>query len=145
MDCYPCRVSAELDDQPDRERVWVEEHWRVAHDFNSSLAGWLVLVPRRHVTGLDELSPLEAQRLGELLRAGSIAMRAVVGCEKTYVMLFAEAEGFSHLHVHLVPRMPDIPVDHRGPQVFAYHQPPAVPEGERDELARKLREAWALA
>ena len=35
-------------------------------------------------------------------------------------MLFAEAEGFGHLHVHVVPRMPDFEPEVLGPRVFAY-------------------------
>ena len=34
-------------------------------------------------------------------------------------MLFAEAEGFGHLHVHVVPRMPDFESEALGPRVFA--------------------------
>ena len=30
----------------------------------------------------------------------------MLGCEKTYVMLFAEQPGYGHVHVHVVPRMP---------------------------------------
>ena len=35
-------------------------------------------------------------------------------------MQFSEAEGFEHLHVHLVPRMVDQPADRTGPRVFGY-------------------------
>ena len=77
--------------------------WRVAHAFGTSLPGWLVVVPRRHVIALDELTAGEAADLGPLLRALTAAMRAVLGCGKTYVALFAEAEGFEHVHFHVVP------------------------------------------
>ena len=93
---------------------------RAAHAFNSTLPGWLVLLPRRHVTSIAELTPAEAAELGPLLHRLSQALQAAVGCTKTYVMQFAEADGFSHVHFHLVPRMPDLPADHRGPRVFHY-------------------------
>lgn len=115
--CYACeQASAEA---PFRERFVRTGGWRVAHDFNSSLAGWLIVAPLRHIRSLDELSADEAVVLGELLRKASIALMAVTGCEKTYVMLFTEAEGFAHLHVHVVPRMPDQPDDRRGPPCSA--------------------------
>ena len=117
-DCYACQQAGP--DAPFRERFVRHAGWRVAHDFNSSLAGWLVLVPLRHVHALDELTADEATTLGDLLRNASVALRSVTGCEKTYVMLFAEAEGFAHLHVHVVPRMSDQPADRRGPDVFGY-------------------------
>jgi hypothetical protein len=42
----------------------------------------------------------------------------VTGCEKTYVALFAEAEGFRHVHFHVTPRHADLDRGLRGPRVF---------------------------
>jgi diadenosine tetraphosphate (Ap4A) HIT family hydrolase len=139
--CYACEQSGP--DAPSRERFVREAGWRVAHDFNSSLEGWLILAPLRHVHALDELTADEALALGDLLRKASVALKSVTGCEKTYVMLFAEAPGFAHLHVHVVPRMPDQPNDRRGPDVFGYLKDgrPLPPE-RRDEVAEALLAAW---
>jgi diadenosine tetraphosphate (Ap4A) HIT family hydrolase len=139
--CYACDQS--VPDAPFRERLVRVGGWRVAHDFNSSLPGWLVLAPLRHVLALAELTAEEALTLGDLLRKASIALTAVTGCEKTYVMLFAEADGFAHLHVHVVPRMADQPEDRRGPAVFGYLTDghPLSPE-RRDEVASALAAAW---
>ena len=140
-DCYACTQAAP--DAPFRERFIREGGWRVAHDFNSSLEGWLILAPLRHVQSLDELTADEAENLGQLLRQGAIALKSVTQCVKTYVMLFAEAEGFAHLHVHLVPRMANQPDDRRGPRAFGYlkdDQP--VAQERRDDIAEALRQAW---
>lgn len=139
--CYACDQSGA--EAPFRERFVRRAGWRVAHDFNSSLEGWLILAPLRHVQSLDELTPDEATTLGELLRESSIALQAVTGCVKTYVMLFAEAEGFAHLHVHVVPRMQDQPPDRRGPDVFGYLKDGrAITPERRDEIAAALLAAW---
>ena len=58
--------------------MYVGPGWRVAHAFGTSLPGWLVMVPRRHVIALDELTVEEAADLGPLLRALTAAMRAVL-------------------------------------------------------------------
>ena len=61
-------------------------------------------------------------------------------------MLFAEAEGFGHLHVHVVPRMPDFESDVLGPRVFAYlsdDQDEWLAEGERDAIGMRLRLAMS--
>ena len=139
--CYACDQTGP--GAPFRERFVCEAGWRVAHDFNSSLDGWLILLPLRHVQALDELTVEEAHALGDLLRKASVALKSVTGCVKTYVMLFAEAEGFAHLHVHVVPRMADQPDDRRGPDVFGYLKDgrPLPPE-RRDELAEALLVAW---
>jgi mannose-6-phosphate isomerase len=42
-------------------------------------------------------------------------LKAVTGCAKTYVMLFAEAQGFRSPHLHVVPRSGDLPGNYRGP------------------------------
>lgn len=139
-ECYACVQAAE--DAPLRERLVRRDGWRVAHDFNSSLEGWLILAPLRHVQAVDELTEDEAIAFGRLAREASIALRAVTGCEKTYLMLFAEAEGFAHLHVHVVPRMPDQPVDRRGPAVFGYLDETPLTEQRRDEIATALVAAW---
>ncbi len=140
-DCFVCSENARAD-LPPRERIVVTDHWRVAHAFDTTLPGWLVLDAREHVTALDELPAAAHTELGELLGRLSAALRAETGCAKTYVMAFSEADGFDHLHVHLVPRLPDLPDDARGPAVFRYLGPDAegtqVREDERDAIALRL-------
>lgn len=142
-DCYPCRMN-DARPQPPRENAWSTQHWRVAHAFDTDLPGWLVVVPRTHVTSMAELSPAAADEFGGLLRLMSRALTQVTGAVKTYLMLFAEAEGFSHLHVHLVPRLPDQPAAEHGPAVFSRLGKPEderLTEPQRDELCIRLRRA----
>lgn len=143
--CYACEQDV-TGDLP--ERLYADDRWRVAHAFDSSLPGWLIVLPRRHLHGLHELDAAEAAGLGVLLRAVSTALVEVTGCVKTYVMLFAEAEGFEHLHVHVVPRHADLPAEHRGPRVFAHLGVPSeqqVPQAERAALAARLGAAVGRA
>jgi diadenosine tetraphosphate (Ap4A) HIT family hydrolase len=142
-ECFSCRQATEPDRVP-RKHILVTDSWTVAHAFDTGLPGWLVLLPIRHVTALHELTSDEAAGLGPLLRDLSIALQEVVGCEKTYVMLFAEAEGFAHLHFHVVPRMPDQPEELRGPGIFGMLGLPAesrVPDAEMDRVAVAIRQA----
>jgi diadenosine tetraphosphate (Ap4A) HIT family hydrolase len=141
--CYPCdqQVRVAL---PPREDVVHTLHWRVVHAFNSTLPGWLVLLPTRHITSFTDLAPDAADELGGLVRRLAAAMADVTGCVKTYLMPFSEAEGFSHLHVHLVPRLPDHPQDALGPRVFTYlaeDQAEWIPEAQRDTIALNIRAA----
>lgn len=144
-DCFSCAQNA-LDPAalPPREAVFDGEHWRVAHSFNSALAGWLVLVARRHVTSLAQLTTAEAAALGPLLRATSKALEDALGAVKAYVIFLAEAEGFAHLHIHVIPRAADLPADRRGPAIFAYLTEPEsawTPPAAMDALALRLRPA----
>jgi diadenosine tetraphosphate (Ap4A) HIT family hydrolase len=117
-DCYTCDQEAAGANASPWERIAADEHWRVAHAFNSAVPGWLVLVPRRHVTALAELTDAEAATLGSWQVRLSRALARVLGCQKTYVAQFAEADGFAHVHFHVVPRPPDLARDLRGPRIF---------------------------
>ena len=139
--CYPCDQQASPA-RPPREDVVHTEHWRVAHAFNSTLPGWLVLLPTGHVTSFTGLTAEAADELGGLVRRLGTALEQVTGCVKTYLMQFSEAEGFSHLHLHLVPRMADQPEDLRGPRVFGYLSEPRarwLSDAERDRVALAVR------
>ena len=124
----------------------MDDHWRVAHAFGTRLPGWLVVVPRRHVIALDESTDSELVSLGPLLGSLTSALRTVVGCEKTYVALFAEAKGYEHVHIHVVPRMAWFEREHRGPRsldAFLGATGDAVPDEEMDRVALAIRSAMA--
>ena len=143
QDCVSC-ANNERADLPARERIYLGPRWRIAHAFGTSLPGWLVLVPRRHTVALHDLTADEAADLGPLLRGASSALRDVVRCRKTYVALFAEAEGFQHIHFHIIPRQPALTAELRGPRVFGLlGGDPAsyVPEAVMDEIADRLGQA----
>ncbi|MYS20698.1 Diadenosine tetraphosphate (Ap4A) hydrolase [Streptomyces sp. DvalAA-14] len=141
-DCYACGKEAQFDELPPRERIVFDQHWRVVHDFNTALPGWLVLLPRRHVTAVHDLTDAEAGALGMWQVRLSRALRGVTGCVKTYVVQFAEADGFAHVHFHVVPRMADLPAEYRGTGVFELLRRPAaerVTPARADDVARALR------
>jgi diadenosine tetraphosphate (Ap4A) HIT family hydrolase len=145
-ECISC-INNALADLPPRERLHLGPRWRVAHASGTSLPGWLVVLPRRHVTALDQLTADEAAELGPLLRALTTALREVLGCSKTYVALFAEAEGFAHVHFHLIPRQPDLDPLLRGPRIFSLlGSDPVrhVPASMMDQVAISVGQALRL-
>jgi diadenosine tetraphosphate (Ap4A) HIT family hydrolase len=144
-DCYTCAQEGKAGALPPRECIAADDHWRVAHALGTGLEGWLVLLPRRHITAISELNDAEAQSLGTWQVRLSQALQQVLGCQKTYIAQFAEAEGFSHVHFHVVPRAPDLPHELRGPGIFQMMQPdyPSVTEQRMDEIARELRDQLA--
>ena len=103
-----------------------------------------MVLPTRHITSFTELTPAAADELGGLVRRLSVALESVTGCVKTYLMQFSEAEGFSHLHLHLVPRVAG-PSGRRArtPRVRLPDQDEAqwLPADELDRLALSLRAA----
>ncbi|MCE7989723.1 MAG: HIT family protein [Caldilinea sp. CFX5] len=112
------------------------------HSYNTSLLGWLVLIARRHIASIDEMSEAEAAALGPLLRQVSTARKAVTGCSKTYVVQFAEAPGHPHVHFHVIPRMADLPVERRSTNIFTYLGVPTeewLSEAQMNEIALKIQ------
>ena len=128
--CLTCDLVRRRDrgEAPPWDNIVRTAHWDIVHSYNTSLPGWLVLVARRHVAAIDELTDEEAAELGVLLRPVSAALRVATGCVKTYVVQFAEQAEHPHVHFHVIPRMADQPAERRGPAVFGYL---GVPEAER--------------
>src|SRR5689334_5879048 len=118
--CLTCDLLRQRDDgqAPLWNNIHRTPYWDVVHAYNTSLPGWLVLIVRRHIAAIDELTEAEALELGKLIRRVSLALKEEVGCSKTYVAQFAEASGHGHVHFHIIPRMPDQPEEIKGPNIF---------------------------
>jgi diadenosine tetraphosphate (Ap4A) HIT family hydrolase len=144
LSCPMCALNEiEVGELPSRERIFINEHWR-ALVHKSTLPGWIVVGLRRHALSLDELTDEESLSLGPVLVGGARALVTVVGCVKSYLMLFCE--GLPHLHLNLVPRMGDMPPELVGPSVFGYERLGSpLGDSDLDELGLRLASAWARA
>ena len=121
-ECATCERVRQRDEgsAPAWDSIVRSDLWDVVHAYDTSLLGWIVLVPRRHIESVDELTESEGHELGDLLRTVSSFLKKHLGCIKTYVMQFAEHPLHPHVHFHVVPRMPDIPEENMGANVFNY-------------------------
>lgn len=140
-ECAFC--AADVEDAPPRERAVRTDRWRlVVH--RSALPGWFLLMPRRHIESLHEMTREEAADLGPLIQRASALHVEHFGALKTYVMQFAE--GVSHVHFSLAPRRADIPADRIGPASMGFNSKdePLSPE-RRDEIALEVARAWGAA
>ncbi len=144
--CKSCRLVArrDLGDAPLWDDIYRTENWDVAHSYNVSLPGWLVLVSRRHIASVAELNEGEAAEVGALQRLVSKALADVVGCRKTYIVQFAEHPQHPHVHFHIAPIMPDHPSDLKGLRIFklmGVDEPERVSEERMNEIGEGVR-AW---
>ncbi len=124
------------------DSIYQTPYWDVAHCMDTALPGWLVLVARRHIAAVDELTEAEAAELGPLIRRTSAALREVTGCVKTYVIQFAESPDHPHVHFHVIPRMADQPEDRKSVNIFKYLRVPEeemVSEDLMNSIAAKVR------
>jgi diadenosine tetraphosphate (Ap4A) HIT family hydrolase len=122
MDCLTClslRGERRISPGP---FIFTGTHWVVDHAYPTSHLGWLVILPRRHIEALHELSREEFRELAEIEYRLVQAMHTNDSVEKEYLMCFSEGEGFHHVHLHLVPKPADLPDELKGPRVFALLQ-----------------------
>lgn len=148
-ECLTCDWTARRDagDAPPWDSIARTPGWDVVHATGTAVEGWLVLVARRHVAAVADLTDGEAAELGPLLTGVSRALHDVTGCQKTYVVQFAEHPRHRHVHVHLIPRAHDLPDDQRGPGIFSrlgVADDEVVPEARRDEIAVGVRARLVL-
>jgi diadenosine tetraphosphate (Ap4A) HIT family hydrolase len=142
--CKTCELIARRDagTAPLWDSIYRTRFWDVVHSYNTALPGWLVLVARRHIEAIDELTDEEAVELGVLLMRVSRALKEITGCLKTYVILFAEQAEHPHVHFHIIPRMADQPENRRGTKIFQYlgvSEEERVSEEKMNEIALKVR------
>ena len=143
--CRTCELLARRDagEAPLWDSVVRTPHWDVVHCNDTSLKGWTVLVLRRHVAAVADLGDDEVGTLGPLTRDVSRALHEILGCEKTYLVQFAESPLHRHVHVHVIPRRPNLPEEERGPRVFQHlgvADEARVSEAEMNEFATQLRQ-----
>ncbi|MEM7534164.1 MAG: HIT family protein [Chloroflexota bacterium] len=142
--CHTCELVVRRDQgqAPLWDCIQRTAYWDVAHSFNTSILGWMVLVTRRHIAAIHEMSEAEGIELGVLIRRVSIILEELTGCMKTYVVQFAESPNHPHVHVHIIPRMADQPDELRGPNIFrAAHVPDEVrvTEEKMNEFCEKVQ------
>ena len=98
--------------------IYEGRYWQVEHAYPCRLAGWLVLVLKRHAEAVHDLTPAECAELGELQGRTARTLAAVLDCEKEYVLALAEASHFRHVHVHVVAKPRDLPAQFVGARIF---------------------------
>ena len=142
--CKTCELVARRDagNAPLWDCIHRTQFWDVVHSYNTALPGWLVLVARRHIEAIDELTDEEAAELGILLQRTSLALKEITGCAKTYVMQFAEMAEHPHVHFHVVPRMANLPEERRSTKIFGYlgvSEEERLSEETMNEIAAKVK------
>lgn len=99
--------------------------------------GHLLLVPRRHVGTLAELSSSEAALVMPLVQRLSHALEVALDAQGTFVALNDRvSQSVAHVHVHVVPRRAG-----DGLKGFFWPRHPYASLDERDAIARRLQQA----
>ncbi|WP_346354720.1 HIT family protein [Azotosporobacter soli] len=82
--------------------VYENEFVFVHHCIDVAVPGYLILSPKRHVGGYEELTLEESAAVGAALQEMIFRLKRIAGVEKVYIANFAEET--AHFHFHLFPR-----------------------------------------
>jgi diadenosine tetraphosphate (Ap4A) HIT family hydrolase len=99
--------------------------------------GYLIVEPKRHVEGLQNLNKQESESLGVLITRLSKALTAIEKVEHVY--LFVLGHHTSHLHFHLVPRYANTPKKWWGIHLDEWPEAPRGGFAEISFLCDRLR------
>ena len=130
--CLACALAAGDAELPGG-RIFETDHWLVEHCIGPLGLGTLVVKPKRHVTGVADLSEGEAGELGPLLRLASAVARQLADADQVYNWLWSHSGGIpGHIHYVIQPVTRELAagLGARGPDLqaamFAAGELPAV-------------------
>ncbi|MCC6741903.1 MAG: HIT family protein [Planctomycetia bacterium] len=113
---------------------WPYHVWRLAED--QTWPGWSILIFKKHVTELFELSPAERAMAIEEVAEASRLLKVAFNATKMNVELLGNQE--PHIHWHIVPRRNDDPAWNRPIWSFA-HAPVRLAPREHDAVVARIR------
>lgn len=143
MECYSCKSNSGEQPISPGPTIYTGEYWLVEHAYPCGIKGWLVIALKRHAEALHELRAEEFSEFSLLIERASRALSKHLGCEKEYVVCFAEAEHFNHIHFHVIAKPMDLPQELRGTAIFKMLKVPeheVVAPDEIKELCLQLQD-----
>lgn len=117
-------------------------HAQIRPGQTTAYLGYLMVEPKRHAPGLEDLHDDEARALGLWVARLSRALVAVVGADHVYA--FVLGDQVPHVHVHVVARYPGAPLEYRGPRVDDWPEAPRGGPQAIEALCQRLR-TWLAA
>ena len=129
-DCIFCKI---VEGEIPAQRVDEDEHTVAFMDLNPWTRGHALVVPRAHSRNLYEAGDDDLARTAQAAKRLAIRMRDRLGCDGVNLINSCEPAAWQtvfHLHVHVIPRYDDDPL-----------QLPTRPhEADPDELAKVAEE-----
>ncbi len=129
--CSICTLAAS------GKAIWSDAHWMVTP--MGDAVGCFLVLSRRHVEGVWNLTESEAAGYGVLLRrlGGEIAKQ----CDPARLYVVTIGEGFPHFHSAVMPRAQDAPVDERILAVVTAHAERRTDAGRAGTVAAAIGKA----
>lgn len=119
MECWTCKSNSGEKRISPGPTIYEGEYWLVEHAYPAKIIGWLVIVLKRHIEALHELTAEEFAEIGQIQSKLTRLLFEELHCEKEYISCFAEAEHFAHIHFHVFAKPHDFPDELKGGKSFA--------------------------
>lgn len=113
-------------------KVAEDENHYAFLDINPLAPGHTLVIPRREVDYLFDLTPGEYAALMEFARKVALKLRKAVDCKRVGVAVLGME--VPHAHIHLVPLQSEADLDFRKPKL-------QLPDSEMQALARAILNA----
>ncbi len=142
MECYICQSNSEEKRISPGVTILQGKYWLVEHAYPSKLKGWLVIETKRHTESLHDLSKDEFAELSTISEKVAKLLHKELKCEKEYLVCFAEAEHFNHIHFHIIPKPKSLPDNMAGTKIFAMlkiEEKDAIPKKEIKDFCKLLK------
>lgn len=145
-DCLVCRKHSGIQPAPGGT-IYEDDLVFASHSFipegePEAYLGILFLEPKRHISGVEDLTDEEGARMGVLTARLSRALEQVT--EADHIYLFVIGHHVPHLHFWLVPRYLGTPKEYWGLNINEW---PGAPRGNEEEITHwcnRLRAALQL-
>ena len=122
-----CGVCQSLSGPLQKMPIYEDELWHVRHiDPPWGVAGWMMLMSKRHVAGVAHFDEREAASFGRVLRHFEHVLEEVTGALRIYTAAMGESN--PHFHCHMVPRYQSMPKDAKAWGVFDLQRAAAAGE-----------------
>jgi diadenosine tetraphosphate (Ap4A) HIT family hydrolase len=119
--------------------IYTGKFWIIYHAYPVSVRGWLVIILKRHVESLHDLTKPEWEEMQILQNKAIQVLHEVFFSEKEYLGCFSETE--KHLHIHVIPTPKNLSHKFRGYRIFALlnvNEGIAITKKEVSELSNNL-------
>ncbi len=118
MECKTCNSLSGKKRISPGQQIYSGNYWVIEHAYPTSIKGWLVLVLKRHVETLHELTDSELSEMFVLQSKIIRVLHHIFNSKKEYMAAFAEAPGFEHVHIHFIPKDGNFPEKFKGSKAF---------------------------
>jgi diadenosine tetraphosphate (Ap4A) HIT family hydrolase len=146
MECWTCKSNTGEKRISPGPTIFEGTYWFVEHAYPVKVKGWLVIVLKRHVEVLHDMTTEEFAELAQIQAKLIPLLHKELDCEKEYVSCYAEMEHFRHIHFHVFAKPSNLPSEFKGGGSFALLKvtpEEAVPPNELISFCELLKAKFA--